>query len=83
MKILNNHKTVNAKFIFWQLGVNKKYNIIEMSGIKDMPNYIVNLYKDPDWKNIYVAFRRTTNEEAVMNCIDSNIRFYVNHIIRK
>ena len=37
-----------------QIGVNNfdQFNIIEMTGMKDMPNYIISLYKDTIWKDL-------------------------------
>ena len=54
-----------------------------MTGMKDMPNYIISLYKDTIWKNRRASFSRKINDETVMKSIDYNIRFYVNHIIGK
>ena len=43
-----------------QIGVNNfnQFNIIEMTGMKDMPNYIISLYKDTVWKNRRASFSR-------------------------
>ena len=54
-----------------------------MTGMKDMPNYIISLYKDTIWKNRRASFSRQINDKTVMKSIDYNIRFYVNHIIGK
>ena len=68
-----------------QIGVNNfnQFNIIEMTGMKDMSNYVISLYKDTIWKNRRASFSRKINDETVMKSIDYNIRFYVNHIIGK
>ena len=65
-----------------QIGVNNfnQFNIIGMTGMKDMPNYIISLYKDTIWKNRRSSFSRKINDESVIKSIDYNI-FYVNHII--
>ena len=66
-----------------QIGVNNfnQFNIIEMTGMKDMPNYIISLYKDTIWKNRRASFSRKINDETVMKSTDYNIKFYVNHIL--
>ena len=68
-----------------KIGVNNfnQFNIIEMMGMKDMPNYIISLYKETIWKNRRASFSIKINDEIVMQSIDYNIRFYVNHIIGK
>ena len=68
-----------------QIGVNNfnQFNIIEMTGMKDMSNYIISLYKDTMWKNRRASFSRKINDETVMKISDYHIRFYVNHIIEK
>ena len=73
------------KICLQQIGVNNfnQFNIIEMTGMKDMPNYIISLYKDTIWKNRRASFSRKINNETVMKSIDYNRRFYVNHIIGK
>ena len=62
-----------------QIGVNNfdQFNIIEMTGMKDMPNYIISLYKDTIWKTRRASFSRKINDETVMKSIDYNIRFYL------
>ena len=52
--------------------------IIEMKNIKDLPNYI-SLYQDTVWKNWRLAQLRDTNEQAVINSLDSNLHFYITH----
>ena len=68
-----------------KIGVNNfnQFNIIEMTGMKDMPNYIISLYKETIWKNRRASFSIKINDKIVMQSIDYNIRFYVNHIIGK
>ena len=68
-----------------QIGVNNfdQFNIIEMTGMKDMPNYIISLCKDTIWTTRRASFSRKINDETVMESIDYNIGFYVNHIIGK
>ena len=53
-----------------------------MKNIKDLPNYI-SLYKDTVWKNRSQAHLRDINEEAVLNSLDSNLRFYITHILKE
>ena len=68
-----------------QIGINNfdQFNITEMTGMKDMANYIISLYKDTIWKTRRASFSRKINDETVMKSIDYNIRFYVNHIMGK
>ena len=54
-----------------------------MTIMKDMANYIISLYKETIWKNRRASFSIKINDEIVMQSIDYNIRFYVNHIIGK
>ena len=55
---------------------------IEMKNIKDLPNYIISLYKTTVWKNRGLAQLRDINEQAVINSLDSTLRFYIKHILR-
>ena len=50
-----------------QISVNNfnQFNIIEMTDMKDMPNYIISLYKDTIWKNRRASFSRKINDETV------------------
>ena len=57
--------------------------IIEMKNIKDLPNYIITLYKYTVWKNRGPAQLRDINEQAVINSFDSNLRFYITHILKE
>ena len=54
-----------------------------MTNIEDLPNYIISLYKDPVWKNRSLAQLRDINEQAVINSLDSNLRFYITHILKE
>ena len=56
--------------------------IIEMKNIKNVPNYIISLYKDTGKKNRRLAQLRDINEQAVRNSLDSNLRFYITHILK-
>ena len=57
--------------------------IIEMKNIKDLPNYIISLYKATVWKNRGLAQLREVNEQAVINSLDSTLRFYITHILKE
>ena len=57
--------------------------ITEMKNIKDLPNYIISLYKDTVCKNRRLAQLRDINEQAVINSLDSNLRFYITHILKE
>ena len=61
-----------------QFGVNdfnQLINIIEMTGMKDMSNYIISLYKDTVWKN-----RRTSSVmNDVTSCDDSRVTLHTSH----
>ena len=57
--------------------------IIEMKNIKDLPNYIISLYKATVWKNRSLAQLREVNEQAVINSLDSTLRFYITHILKE
>ena len=48
-----------------------------------MPNYIISLYKDTVWKNICLVQLRDINEQAVINSLDSNLRFCIAHIFKE
>ena len=54
-----------------------------MKNIKDLPNYIISLYKDAVWKNRRLAQLRDINEQAVINSLDSTLRFYIKHILKE
>ena len=43
--------------------------VIEMKNIKDLPNYIISLYKAAVWKNKGLAQLRDINEQAVIKHI--------------
>ena len=57
--------------------------IIEMKNIKDLPNIIISLYKATVWKNRGLAQLREVNEQAVINSLDSTLRFYITHILKE
>ena len=57
--------------------------IIEMKNIKDLPNYIISVYKATVWKNRGLAQLREVNEQAVINSLDSTLRFYITHILKE
>ena len=57
--------------------------IIEMKNIKDLPNYIISLYKATVWKNRSLAQLREVNEQAVINSLDPTLRFYITHILKE
>ena len=54
-----------------KIGVNNfnQFNIIEMTIIKDMTNYIISLYKETIWKNRRALFSIKINDEIVMQSI--------------
>ena len=54
-----------------------------MKNIKDLPNYIISLYKATVWKNRSLAQLREVNEQAVINSLDSTLRFYITHILKE
>ena len=51
--------------------------------IKDLSNYIISLYKAAVWKNRGLAQLRDINEQAVINSLDSTLRFYIKHILKE
>ena len=53
-----------------------------MTNIKDVPNYIISLDKDTSWKNrcLVESKDRKMNEQALINNLESNLRFYIKHI---
>ena len=53
-----------------------------MKNIKDLPNYIISLYKAAVWKSRRLAQFRDINEQAVINSLDSTLRFYIKHILK-
>ena len=57
--------------------------IIEMKNIKDLLNYIISLYKGTVWKNRRLTQLRDINEQAVINSLDTNLRFYITHILKE
>ena len=63
----------------------KHTTILEMTDIKDVPNYIISLCKDIVWINRRLAQLRDISEQAVMNSLDSSLRFYVyiNHAVNE
>ena len=54
-----------------------------MKNIKDLPNYIISIYKATVWRNRGMAQLRDINEQAVINSLDSDLRFYIKHILRE
>ena len=56
--------------------------IIETKNINDLPNYI-SLYKATVWKNRGLPQLREVNEQAVINSLDSTLRFYITHILKE
>ena len=54
-----------------------------MRNIKDLPNYIISLYKATVWKNRGLAQLRDINEQAVINSLDSTLHFYRTHILKE
>ena len=54
-----------------------------MKNIKDLPDYIISLYNDTVWKNRRLAQLRDINEQAVINSLDSNLRFNITHILNE
>ena len=54
-----------------------------MKNIKYLPDYIISLYKDIVWKNRGLAQLRDINEQAVINRLDSNLRFNITHILKE
>ena len=54
-----------------------------MKNIKDLPNYIISLYKVTVWKNRGLAQLRDINEQAVINGLDSTLRFYITYILKE
>ena len=47
-----------------------------MKNIKDLPNYIISLYKATVWKNRGLAQLRDINEQAVINSLTFLLNTY-------
>ena len=68
--------------LFIQVDNFNRETTIEMKNIKDLPNYIISLYKAAVWKNRGLAQLRDINEQAVINSLDSALPFYIKHILK-
>ena len=75
--------TVRRQVSNFNLNDFNRETIIEMTKIKDVPNYIIRLYHSTVWKNRRLAKLRDINEQAVINSLYLNLRFYIIHILKE
>ena len=62
-----------------------RQTLIEMTEVDALQNNVISNYKDIILKNRKLAQRLDVkiNEQAIINSLNCNIRFYINHIARR
>ena len=62
-----------------------RQTLIEMTEVDALQNNVISNYKDIILKNRKLAQRYDVkiNEQAIINSLNYNIRFYINHIAKR